>query len=51
MPDTIEDRDGQGQPASLWRRLGWFLALYLAGLIAVTLTAAGLRALMDLTLR
>lgn len=50
MPDTTETRFQNDQPVSIWRRLGWFLALYLAGLVLVSLAAAGLRALMGLML-
>jgi hypothetical protein len=50
MPDTTETRYEDDRPVSIWQRLGWFLALYLAGLVVVSLAAAGLRALIGLTL-
>jgi hypothetical protein len=50
MPDTTETHHEEDRPVSVWQRLGWFLALYLVGLIVVWLIVAGLRALMDITL-
>lgn len=44
MPDTTERRR-LGLTAESWRRLGWFVLLYLGGLAAVTLVAYGLRLL------
>lgn len=43
MPDTTERRRGPSQET--WRRLGWFVLLYLGGLAAVTVLAYGLRLL------
>ena len=46
MPVTIPDR--QAAPAApakppLWKRIGWFVALYLLGLGSVAIVAYGLR--------
>jgi hypothetical protein len=48
MPPTTERRpDGDGQ-APLGRRLAWFAALWLAGLVATAALAYFLRALLFL---
>ncbi len=42
MPVTIPDKRGE-QRSSLWKRLGWFVALYALGVGSVGLVAYGLR--------
>ncbi len=44
MPGTTEPRRF-GLAIQTWRRLGWFVLLYLGGLAAVTVLAYGLRLL------
>lgn len=44
MPDTTEPRR-RGPSAETWRRLGWFVVLYLGGLAAVTVLSYGVRLL------
>jgi hypothetical protein len=44
MPDTIEPRRF-GLRHETWRRLGWFVLLYLGGIAAVTMLSYGLRLL------
>ena len=46
-PTTDREPDGDGQ-APLGRRLAWFAALWLAGLVATAAVAYGLRALLFL---
>lgn len=47
MPAIIEGPPDPGAPqAPLWRRLAWFAALALAGLIVTAGVAYGLRALI-----
>jgi hypothetical protein len=50
MRPTTEAGDGQrqGEPGPLGRRLAWFAALWLAGLLATAAVAYGLRALLFL---
>ena len=43
MPVTTERR--RGPTRETWRRIGWFLLLYLGGLAAVTLLSYGVRLL------
>jgi hypothetical protein len=44
MPDTTERRR-LGLSPQTWRRLAWFVVLYLGGLAAVTLLSYGIRLL------
>lgn len=46
MPATTERRATAPAGTSRWRRLGWFVLLYAAGLAATLLLAYGLRALI-----
>ncbi len=50
MPPTTDRlrRDGGPEQAPLGRRLAWFVALWLAGLIVTAAVAYGLRALLFL---
>jgi hypothetical protein len=41
MPVTIPER--RVAPASFWRRLGWFVALYAFGVLSVGIVAYGIR--------
>ena len=50
MPDTTTElrrRPGESAPASGWRRLGWFVALWCGSLAAWLAFAYGLRWVMQ----
>lgn len=48
MPDITDPDEPTGSTPSRWRRVGWFVFLYLASLGAVGALAYGLRALLSL---
>ncbi len=46
MPAITDRRPEAGPRVGRWRRLGWFVLFYLAGLAATLLVAYGLKALI-----
>jgi len=46
MPGTTEPRRDEEGESSRWRRLGWFVLLYAAGLAVTLVVVYGLRSLI-----